>query len=156
MDKKTLNRFWNKVKKTNYCWTWIACKNICGYGLFNLNGKIIGAHRISYELVNGSIPKGLELDHLCKNPLCVNPDHLEAVTHRENLLRGETSASINAKKTHCIRGHEFTPENTYLNQSKRRCKICDQEYHKKYGILHKIEITEYQKKYRSLHTKKLY
>ena len=147
IDKKTFERFWSKVKKTDYCWEWTASLRR-GYGQFSLNGKQITAHRFSYELVNGKIPKELELDHLCRNHSCVNPDHLEAVTHRENILRGETLQAINARKTHCIQGHEFTPENTYQDKSYRQCKICRHEYQKKYKPLHRKEAIENTRKYR--------
>lgn len=85
----------------------------------------IFAHRFSYIIHKGEIPPKLVIDHLCRNTLCVNPDHLEAVTHKENLLRGIGPTSINAKKTHCIHGHEYTPQNTdYKPNGTRRCKTC--------------------------------
>jgi hypothetical protein len=89
-------------------------------------GKVLLAHRVSYELVKGPIPEGLHLDHLCRTPLCVNPDHLEPVTHRENLLRGNTFAARNAAKTHCVQGHELTPDNLYLRKDRigRMCMTC--------------------------------
>ncbi len=122
-------RFFKFIQKTNSCWIWIGAR--CGgnggkaeYGAFAHSKKQGYAHRFSYELTNGPIPKGLHIDHLCKNKLCVNPDHLEAVTHRENLMRGETLPGINAKKTYCKREHEFTTENTYVTPKGRSCKIC--------------------------------
>jgi hypothetical protein len=78
------------------------------------------AHRMAYELARDPIPAGLVIDHLCRNKRCVNPSHLEAVEQRVNLLRGET----NSAKTHCINGHEFTPDNTYMWQGKRSCRAC--------------------------------
>lgn len=81
-------RFWEKVKKTSTCWNWIACKDIDGYGRFHVGPKLVGAHRYSYELHKATIPKDLVIDHLCRNHACVNPDHLEPVTDRENRRRG--------------------------------------------------------------------
>lgn len=83
------------------------------------------AHRFSYEILVGPIPEGMELDHLCKNRRCVNPAHLEPVTHHENLIRGNGFTGINARKTHCSRGHELSQDNI-LNRSRggRECKTC--------------------------------
>lgn len=114
-------RFWAKVEKTDHCWLWHgAVSSYTGYGSIGHNGKTCVAHRMAYLLVKGAIPDGLELDHLCRNRLCVNPDHLEPVTHLENMRRGAL-----ATRTHCIHGHEYTPENTYLAPAGgRRCRQC--------------------------------
>lgn len=102
------------------CWLWKK-PTPNGYGRVGL----VWAHRLAYELLVGPIPTGLELDHLCRAPACVNPAHLEPVTHFENLRRGNGPAAINARKTHCIRGHGFTAENTYRPPSgDRRCRTC--------------------------------
>lgn len=81
-------RFWNKVNKTDACWNWTGAKFYRGYGCFRLNGQSVLAHRVAYELVHGPTPMGLVIDHLCRNTLCVNPDHLEPVTNAENVRRG--------------------------------------------------------------------
>lgn len=82
-------------------------------------------HQVIYEMIIGPIQQGLELDHLCRNHGCVNPAHLEPVTHKENVLRGTSPAAGHAKQTHCDRGHEFTPQNTLLyDGGRRRCKTC--------------------------------
>jgi len=116
-------RFWSKVEKTNGCWNWVAGTSN-GYGIFWFNKTYVGAHRISYQLKYGIIPNDKVLDHLCRNPLCVNPDHLELVTDKENVLRGAGPCAQNARKTHCKRGHEFTLENTYYDKIGRHCKNC--------------------------------
>lgn len=112
------------------CWDWKGGKMPLGYGNFlGPRGKVMGAHRAAYELYVGPIPAGMSLDHLCRRPSCVNPSHLEVVTHRENVLRGEAITAKNAKKTHCLRGHPFDEENTrirkYANRKGRACKTCD-------------------------------
>jgi len=101
------------------CWVWTAANNGRGYGQFTLNDKKILAHRFSYMLYKGKIPEGYHIDHLCKYPPCVNPDYLEAVTQKENMNRIER-----IEKTHCPQGHEYSEENTYVNNNKKTCKTC--------------------------------
>ena len=117
-------RFWAKVDTGGSCWNWTAGVDGRGYGAFKLNGRQLGAHVVAYRRLVGPIPEGLVLDHLCRNPRCVNPDHLEPVTQRENVVRGEAPAATNARKTHCKRGHEFTPENTIDHPRGRNCREC--------------------------------
>ena len=137
-------RFWSMVSKDGpipvhrpelgSCWTWVGNKggSHTKYIRFTLGGrygKTTSAHRFSYELANGPIPDGLTVDHLCRNTSCVNPSHLEAVTGRVNVLRGNTITAANAAKTHCKRGHPFTEENTRMegNGRLRRCRTCRRE-----------------------------
>lgn len=135
-------RFWASVTKTETCWLWTGAKNK-GHGQFTVSRtdvrspKKLMAHRYAYELLVGPIPDGLELDHLCRVRHCVNPAHLEPVTRRENLLRGETHAARNAAKTHCKRGHEFTPENTYYPKGGRGCRTCRTAYMREYAKTHR-------------------
>lgn len=119
----TQERFWKKVNKTAGCWLWTASKTLRGYGQFAIAGRNRGAHLWAYEFCVGDVKKGLELDHLCRVRHCVNPDHLEAVTHRENVRRGDLG-KINAIKTRCPRGHEYNGKNTYHAKTGRVCRIC--------------------------------
>ena len=107
------------------CLVWIAASTKNGYGRFWSGNGFVLAHRWLYERWVGPVPAGLEPDHLCRVPACVNPMHLEPVTHAENLARAPiTGGTINAAKTHCPRGHEYTDENTQINRGKRNCREC--------------------------------
>lgn len=119
-------RFWEKVDRSAECWTWKDVPTRAGYGLISVNDRRLYAHRFAYELFHGLIPDGLVIDHLCRNTRCVNPDHLEAVTQRENCLRGVSVSAINAAKTHCIHGHSFDDDNTYMppGSNQRMCRTC--------------------------------
>lgn len=130
-------RFWPKVEKDGpvpsgrpdlgRCWSWRAATDLHGYGVFAVGThcRRAAAHRVAYGLLVSEIPAGLELDHLCRNPNCVNPVHLEPVTHRENMLRGKTVGAANAVKTHCKYGHLFDEANTHVKRSgKRDCRAC--------------------------------
>ena len=121
-------RFWSKVEvKSPYdCWPWRAGLFSDGYGLFvRADNRAERAHRVAYELAYGPIPAGLTIDHLCRHHPCVNPAHLEAVTNKENILRGVSFSAVNARKTHCIHGHEFTVENTFITaRGRRSCQAC--------------------------------
>ena len=114
-------RFWEKVHMTETCWWWTAAKNNRGYGMFGVNTTtLVLAHRWAYEAVRGPIPEGLELDHLCRVPLCVNPAHLEAVTHIENVRRGNA-----VNRSMCRNGrHAMTPTNRISNPSKQKYQHC--------------------------------
>ena len=120
--------FWTKVQETATCWFWMGYKSTRGYGRFWDGGRTVQAHRFAYETRVGPIPEGLQLDHLCRVRACVNPDHLEPVTNRENILRGKTLPAANASKTACLRGHTYTRESTYIRANgDRECRRCDLE-----------------------------
>lgn len=129
-----VQRFWLKVSKTHSCWNWMGCRNALGYGFFYTNKHTVSAHRFSYELLKDKIPKNMIIDHLCRNRSCVNPEHMEVVTQRENVLRGLTIPAINSKKTQCVHGHSYTPQNTFYRKvsGKRECRTCQQLRCKKY------------------------
>lgn len=128
------SRVWRKVAKggPGECWQWVGAKNHLGYGSIHIDrdtGRRM-AHRVVYELIKGAIPEwSTDLDHLCRTPSCVNPDHLEPVTHRENMLRAPwTAIQFQAAKTHCPHGHEYTDENTYRKRNgARECRTCRTE-----------------------------
>lgn len=135
-------RLESKIDKSGDCWIWLGYKNARGYGTATVDKKFYRIHRAMYELHKGEVPLGLELDHLCKNTSCVNPDHLEAVTHRENILRANMSKPRpNRRKYHEIKpcpccgklapmGKAYCNErcrNTYLNRMMRLKTIKEAE-----------------------------
>ncbi len=122
--KPIRERFLEKVQKTDSCWIWTAKKEKFGYGRFAIREREFAAHRVAYELFVGNIPDGLSIDHLCKNPSCVNPEHLEPVTMRVNLLRGNTFQARNASKTHCPQGHPYSGDNLIFKSGGRTCRAC--------------------------------
>lgn len=115
-----IDRFMLDVRVDNGCWSWEGPTNHDGYGTVTVDGKKVMSHRFAYELFIGPIPKGLQVDHLCRNRACTNPEHLEPVTYQENARRA--GAAI----THCKYGHAFTPANTYYTtKGRRRCRTCN-------------------------------
>lgn len=131
MNCHPLERFVSKIDVSGSgsdCWLWTGCLTERGYGLFWLRGNV-RAHRFSYETFVGPIPDGLVIDHLCRTRACVNPDHLEPVTDRENVLRGTGPTAKNARALTCQNGHEFTIENTYTRPGygDRQCRTCRRE-----------------------------
>jgi hypothetical protein len=124
-DEQRVEAFWAKVDKTEGCWLWTGARGggKAHYGVFSVHRKVIYAHKYAYEMVNGPVPEGMEIDHVvdrgCTSTLCVNPAHLEAVTHAENMRRWIS------KMTHCTNGHEFSEENTYwMAGIHRQCRRC--------------------------------
>lgn len=143
-QEQQLENFWAKVEKTDTCWLWKASVSVWGYGQCSFDGKTKRAHRVSYELAKGPIPKGLQIDHTCRVRNCVNPDHLEAVTARENVLRGISPAAVNATKTKCLRGHSLVGEkarvviNHPVKGSYRACRECFAIHERRRKLLNKV------------------
>lgn len=144
-DPALAERLARRADKTDTCWTWTGETNGRGYGTLKVNGRRTLAHRASYEAHVGPIPEGLVLDHTCHDRnctaggacphrSCINPAHLEPVTNTVNILRGVGVGAVNAQKTHCVRGHEFTPENILRQPpnwpdgpDRRGCRTCRRE-----------------------------
>ena len=126
--KSMLERLSDKVLVGDDCWEWTAAKDRAGYGFMMHEGKRLAAHRATYELIVGPIPKGLVLDHLCRNPGCVRPLHLEPVTQKENVHRG-----LACPKSHCHRGHPLSGDNLYVSpKGERKCQACMKILNRKY------------------------
>lgn len=127
------SRFWSKVRKAaaDGCWEWTGAVTQRGYGRFwPTHRTMVRAHRYAYQRLVGPIPEGLTIDHLCRNPSCVNPAHLEPVSNRTNILRSDGLSAKGARQTHCKRGHPFDIANTHIyvgvwGHEWRRCRTCD-------------------------------
>jgi hypothetical protein len=136
-------QLWDKieVRSSSTCWPWVGGKTHEGYGKLSNGGSAFVAHRLLYELAIGPIPKGMVVDHTCHNGSgcsggaacthrsCCNPAHLEAVTIANNVLRGQGTAAVNARKIHCKRGHPFDETNTVVTlRGYRYCRKCNNEW----------------------------
>lgn len=135
-SRPLLYRMMSKTVMHDQCWIWVGSRSgtFGGYGYVRVGadrgGGRLPAHRAMYQELVGPVPEGMTLDHLCRNRGCVNPDHLEPVTMRENALRGTSPWAKNARKTHCPRGHELVTENCvpyYLKRGRRYCAMCARE-----------------------------
>lgn len=143
LSNSDLSRFWSKVDKGESCWLWTAAVHSGGYGVIRVGsspGKLLYAHRVSYEIANGPIPRGKHLDHLCRNPRCCNPKHLEAVDPRTNMLRGMAPAAKAVRRGHCEKGHPYD----YLRPDGhgRQCVTCKHEYWKEWYAKNKKRLQE--------------
>jgi hypothetical protein len=136
-------RLWARVDRTGgpeACWRWLGPVMPNGYGRIQVGGKDVYVHRFAYETVVGRIPDGLVIDHLCRNKRCVNPAHLEPVTTRTNVLRGVGFVAVNALKTHCPKGHEYTEANTRRKPNGwRDCKECAYAYVRRWKARRRAE-----------------
>jgi hypothetical protein len=112
------------------CWQWIGATEQHGYGMITVHRREHPefeehrAHRLAHEMFKGPIPVGLQIDHLCRHPWCVNPSHLESVTKDENNRRGNSLSARRGRQTHCLNGHELAGDNLMIEQGHRRCRIC--------------------------------
>lgn len=126
MDERLPRRVADKIipEPNSGCWLWMGCLTRGGYGQLHSIRKTVYAHRYVFELLKGQIPLGLQLDHLCRNRCCVNPDHLESVTQHLNLIRGNGFSGTNSRKIHCDKGHSL--ENAYpVKKGGRLCRECN-------------------------------
>lgn len=124
-SKSIEERLWSgAIEGERGCWVWQRSLSDTGYGRIVNNGQAVGIHRLAYELAIGPIPEGLVIDHLCFTRSCINPEHLEPVTHKENTLRGSGVTAYNANRKYCVKGHAYDEENTHYHQGRRYCRIC--------------------------------
>lgn len=142
---KHMYRFLSKVVKTESCWVWQAATIRRGYGEFWDGKRKLLAHRWIWSQRNGEIPPGHFIDHMCRNPSCVNPDHLRAVTPRVNALENNNSpTAINHRKTHCKHGHEFSGENLIRrnpHDPRRVCRECKRASDRRQQLRHGAKIS---------------
>jgi len=126
-----------RVEKVDGHWLWTGKIGHDGYGSVSWESKPVGAHRVFYQQLVGPIPEGFEVDHiqdddLCGIRHCVNPEHLRAVTHRQNMLLSSSFVALKAQQTHCIHGHEFTLDNTRVRTNgTRACRTCERARHRR-------------------------
>lgn len=125
------SRFFDMIEKTETCWLWKGYKRPNGYSAMMYNSKNQYVHRVSYQIHKGEIPEGLVIDHLCRVRHCANPEHLEAVTLKENLLRGNTLQAKYKNRDACSNGHKYTKETMHLDKDGfRKCRLCWKIYRK--------------------------
>lgn len=143
--EKDVKRFWQRIspEPMSGCWLWLGSWDKQSYGQMQFGGRVQKAHRVSYEMHKGPIPQGLHIDHLCRNPYCVNPDHLEAVTQRVNTMRGISPIAVRFVAALCPNGHEYTAENTtHYKTGVRRCIQCTKGVNRRQWINRKKRWSE--------------
>lgn len=134
MNQKYVDRFMSRIEVApDGCWIWQSTINNQGYGVIAFEGKARKAHRFAHEVFIGPIPEGFDVDHLCRVRSCANPEHLEAVTHRENVLRGVGRAAQGARQETCVKGHPFDSTTVRPNgRGQRVCRTCNNERNRAY------------------------
>lgn len=138
IDMLDVARFYEKIHidKSSECWNWKGKPSSDGYGRMGIDYKVYLAHRVSYVLKYGEPPPHMVIDHVCRNRICINPDHLEVVSLEENIRRGvgpermRESSDAKAQRTHCKNGHPFSGYNLSLNDRQRLCKTCHRQWQK--------------------------
>jgi hypothetical protein len=134
------SRIADRINTSGDCWLWTGYVESNGYGRVPFDGRSRWAHRVVYQLLVGEIPQGLELDHLCRNPRCVNPSHLEPVTHAENMRRSPIGApQFHRTKTHCPQGHPYAGDNLVLFRGMRYCRECQRRHKAAYKAKRRAE-----------------
>ena len=139
------------IQDKKSCWEWQCALSKKGYGSCSTKTGSTTAHRLSYIFFRGRVPKKMVIDHLCRNRKCVNPNHLEIVTNKENILRGFGACATYARQTHCMRGHQYDSGNMVMRKDKkgteRVCIICERIRAKKYREENPDKIKSYQQRY---------
>jgi hypothetical protein len=140
-------RFWKRVQKSDGCWEWKGAKN-GWYGSICVGGSTVGAHRVSWWIHSGfdSIPEGMVIDHLCHNRACVNPAHLRVATFSENTINSESPPAVNSRRTHCTNGHPLSGDNLFIENGKRRCRVCNRKRSKNWKSKNANHCAEYSRK----------
>lgn len=134
-SRHVILRLWDKLDYTDPagCLRFTGAVDSSGYGSIKHAGRTRSAHRVAFEFEYGPVPDALELDHLCRNRRCCNAEHLEPVTHQINVDRGRRGKGYGPReRTHCAHGHAFTPDNTIVTPTQRRCRICERAKHRRY------------------------
>jgi hypothetical protein len=127
--ERLAERITERIDDSGECWLWQGHTSADGYAFFSVNGRNTAVHRVSYEAFVAPMPDGLEIDHLCRVRSCVNPSHLEAVTHRVNMQRRVYTPELRAQ---CRNGHLYDEQNTLTNSGRRRCRACHVEAMRRY------------------------
>jgi hypothetical protein len=133
LTDRFIDFFWSRVETAGECWNWTGNTSASGYGTVRVPGdrNYFRAHRVSYLVAKGEPPVGYVIDHRCFNRLCVNPDHLRAMEHYANMARRDPRKDV--PRDHCSKGHEFSPENTYVTPGgHRQCRACNKEAVQRY------------------------